>query len=157
MSESSSRKLAISQFGHLIDVNTPALAPYAILSFVLRVERYKLANPQYVPLTRSEGLGFGPTKEDFDQYNAACQTHAVSDSSPIQSTSSQNDVDWARLIYMNATLPSGTSVRPFRIGALAGPWDGTLLVSCSPRYRHKCMLILYRDAATLSAPFPVGF
>ncbi|VDB88321.1 unnamed protein product [Peniophora sp. CBMAI 1063] len=128
MSEASSRKLAISQFGHSIDVNTPAIAPYAILSFVLRVERYKLANPQNVPSARSERLGFGPTKEDFDQYNAACQTHAVSDSSPIQSTSSQNDVDWARLIYMNATLPSGTTVRPFRIGALAGSWDGTLLL-----------------------------
>ncbi|KZV63421.1 hypothetical protein PENSPDRAFT_757963 [Peniophora sp. CONT] len=118
----------LSYFGHSLDIIVPALAPYAILAYVLRVERYRLANPRDVPSIRTERTGFGPTREDFDHYNAACQAHALPDPSPSHSTSSRYDMDWARLMCRSERLLSGTCVRPFRPGDLAGSWDGTLLL-----------------------------
>ncbi|KAF9221739.1 hypothetical protein BS17DRAFT_757110 [Gyrodon lividus] len=71
-------KIALHYFGEPMTFYLPPIAPFAILSYFARIEKFALKVPPELPANRQDAIAMGnlrgPTREDIEHFNAHCTT-----------------------------------------------------------------------------------
>ncbi|KAG8215335.1 hypothetical protein J3R82DRAFT_8929 [Butyriboletus roseoflavus] len=145
-------EIMLDYFGEPITLCLPPIAPFAILSYFVRMEYFRLKVPPELPLSRQDaadkGILWGPTRDDIDDFNARCVTRVAGGSygDPFDGLlkSRRHDPDWRRSLSSS----DAASTQYYIPGTFSGRWQGSFIAPYQEDYRS----MFY--SAEAPSPFP---
>ncbi|KAH0834088.1 hypothetical protein J3R83DRAFT_11373 [Lanmaoa asiatica] len=149
-------KITLDYFGEPTTLCLPPIAPFAILSYFVRIEYFRLKVPPELPLSRQDatakGVLCGPTRDDIDDFNARCITRVASrsygDSFDGLPKSRRHGPDWHRSLSGSDLASSHSPLVYYLPGTLSGRWQGSFIAPYEEDYRSMFF------SADAPSPFP---